>query len=292
ADGKEGLAEAIPEVWARPRKSMNHRCPTRLVELINRVRQDDDGEKQTPRSDAAAGTVRLFIAPQKADKTETEATVAGRMREITGDEGWSEGADTIKILALDHLMSARRFGFEGFFGPLYAVERIRTSLLHGTGAGVGCFTGEVLPLVAARRASDRFAVASIVRKTSPLLDRTALEEAGEDQATVLATAKAACDGLLELVSGDALPTAREALRYIAGKRLFTIPDVLMPFAVPDEPAEKEGDEEGEEGDLDVELAAWRQALEAPLDEIERYDRYIKGASSFDTHQGVKGLEFP
>jgi DNA helicase-2/ATP-dependent DNA helicase PcrA len=137
ADGKERLAEAIPEAWARPRKSMNHRCPTRVVELINRVRQDDDGEKQLPRSDAAAGTVRLFIAPQRADKSATEAAVAARMQAITGDEGWSEGSDAIKTLALEHLMSARRFGFERFFGPLYAVERIRTSFLQGTGAGIG-----------------------------------------------------------------------------------------------------------------------------------------------------------
>lgn len=135
ADGKERLVEAIPEAWARPRKRMNHRCPTRVVELINRIRQDDDGEKQVPRSDAAAGTVRLFIAPQGADKPATEAAVAARMRAITGDEGWSEGSEAIKTLALEHLMSARRFGFERFFGPLYAIEQSRTSFLQGTGRG-------------------------------------------------------------------------------------------------------------------------------------------------------------
>ena len=294
ADGKERLAEAIPEVWARPRKSMNHRCPTRVVELINRVRQDDDGEKQVPRSDAAVGIVRLFVAPQGVDKPATEAAVAGRMREITGDEGWSADPGAIKILALEHLMSARRFGFEGFFSPLYAVDRIRTSVLQGTGAGIGFFTREVLPLVAALRKSDRFEVASIVRKTSPLLDRKSLEEAGEDQAAVLAGAKAACDGLLDLISSDTVPTAREVLRYIADERLFMIPDVLAPFAAPDAPAEEEeatGDDD-EESNLRTELDGWRQALEAPLEEIERYDRYVQGASSFDTHQGVKGLEFP
>ncbi|WP_307753634.1 UvrD-helicase domain-containing protein [Xanthomonas albilineans] len=294
ADGKERLAEAIPDAWARPRKSMNHRCPRRVVELINSVRQDDDGEKQIPRNDAAEGTARLFVAPKWADKPAIEAAVAGRMREITGDENWSADSDAIKILALEHLMSARRFGFERFFSPLYAVERIRTSFLQGTGAGIGFFIREVLPLVAALRRSDRFAVASIVRKTSPLLDRKSLEEAGEDQAAVLAAAKTACDGLLDLVSGDDMPVAREVLRYIAEKRLFTIPDVLVPFTEPDTPAEEEdaAGEGDEELHLKTELGGWRQALEAPLDEIERYDRYIQGASSFDTHQGVKGLEFP
>ena len=45
-------------------------------------------------------------------------------------------------------------------------------------------------------------------------------------------------------------------------------------------------------DLNNALGAWRQALEAPFDQIEKYDRYVRGASQFDTHQGVKGLEFP
>ncbi|HDS1039279.1 TPA: ATP-dependent helicase [Stenotrophomonas maltophilia] len=297
ADGKERLAEAIPEHWARPRKIMNHRCPARVVELINRVRQEVDDEKQTVRRDAAEGTVRLFIANQEADKPATEAAAAGRMREITGDDGWSS-SDAIKMLALEHLMSARRFGFERFFSPLYPVERIRTSLLQGTGAGIGFFTREVLPLLAALRASDRFAVASIVRKTSPLLERQVLQDANKDQAAVLAGAKTACDGLLDLASSDPAPTARQVLRYIAEKRLFTIPDVLAPFVAPDVPVEgadaaAEGEDQDEEDlSLKTELGGWRLALEATLDEIERYNSYIQGTSSFDTHQGVKGLEFP
>lgn len=60
-------------------------------------------------------------------------TVAARMAEITGDPSWAEGAEAINTLALEHLMSARRFGFEQFFEPLYAVERIRMSFMQGTG---------------------------------------------------------------------------------------------------------------------------------------------------------------
>ncbi len=40
------------------------------------------------------------------------------------------------------------------------------------------------------------------------------------------------------------------------------------------------------------LGSWRLALDAPFDQIEKYDRYVRGVSQFDTHQGVKGLEFP
>lgn len=299
ADGKDHLAEAIPETWARPRKRMNHRCPTRVIELINRIRHDEDREEQIPRSDAGAGVVRLFIVPQAtADKTAVETAIAARMAEITGDQNWAAGSEAIKTLALEHLMSARRFGFEAFFEPLYSVERTRTSFLQGTGAGIGLFTREILPLVTALRASDPFAAAAIVRRTSPILDRRALEEAGDNQADILSKAKAACDGLLALVSGDEKASARAVLCYVAETDLFTIPDVLVPFANADEgvsdasrAAENEAGEE-EEVDLKSELWGWRQALEAPFDQIEKYDRYVRGISQFDTHQGVKGLEFP
>lgn len=301
ADGKDRLPEAIPESWARPRKRMNHRCPTRVVELINRIRHDADREQQVPRSDARAGVVRLFVVPQATvDKSAVETAIAARMAEITDDRQWAAQSEAIKTLALEHLMSARRFGFEAFFAPLYSVERIRTSFLQGTGAGIGLFTREILPLVSALRVSDRFAAAAIVRRTSPLLERKALEDAGDNQADILGKVKAACSGLFALVSADEKPSARSVLRYVAETRLFTIPDVLAPYAAADDVALRDdagedadaeaGEEEGV--DLKSELGGWRQALEAPFDQIEKYDRYVRGVSQFDTHQGVKGLEFP
>ncbi|AHI65739.1 UvrD-helicase domain-containing protein [Burkholderia thailandensis] len=301
ADGKDRLAEAIPERWARPRKRMNHRCPTRVIELINRIRHDEDREEQVPRSDASSGVVRLFVVSQgTADKTAAEAAIAARMAEITGDRNWAQGSEAIKTLALEHLMAARRFGFEAFFEPLYSVERIRTSFLQGAGAGIGLFTREILPLVTALRASDHFAAAAIVRRTSPLLERKALEEAGDKQADILSKANVACNGLLALVSADEKPSARAVLAYIAKTRLFAIPDVLVPFATADEVAiagnagGEADNETSREEDLDLagELGSWREALEAPFDQIEKYDRYVRGVSQFDTHQGVKGLEFP
>lgn len=301
ADGKDRLAEAIPESWARPRKRMNHRCPTRVIELINRIRHDSDREQQVPRSDAEAGVVRLFIVPQATvEKSSIEAAIAARMAEITGDPSWAAQSEAIKTLALEHLMSARRFGFEAFFESLYSVERIRTSFLQGTGAGIGLFTREILPLVTALRASDKFAAAAIVRRTSPLLERKALEDAGDNQADILGKAKAACSGLFALVSDNEKPSARSVLRYVADTRLFIIPDVLAPYAAADDIALRDdasGDADAEAGaeeevDLKSELGGWRQALEAPFDQIEKYDRYVRGVSQFDTHQGVKGLEFP
>jgi DNA helicase-2/ATP-dependent DNA helicase PcrA len=300
ADGKDQLAEAIPDSWAKPRKRMNHRCPARVVTLINKIRRDEDGEEQQPRSDAAQGVVRLFVVPQSVpDKSSAEAGIARRMSEITGDHNWGAGSEAIKTLALEHSMSARRFGFEQFFEPLYAVERARTSFLDGTGAGIGLFTREILPLVTALRASDRFAAAAVVRRSSPLLERSALEAAGEKQVDVLRSVRTACDGLLGLFTANKNVTARTVLRYVSDAGLFQIPDVLAPFTVADtnvsgtanDALAEDSASDGPEA-LTLELESWRQALETPFDQIEKYDRYVRGVSQFDTHQGVKGLEFP
>ncbi|NMJ44296.1 ATP-dependent helicase [Roseomonas sp. JC162] len=290
ADGKVGLAEAIPEAWARPRKAMNHRCPKRVIALINKIRADDDKQDQQPRSDSPEGTVRLFLAPETvANKRGVEAAAATRMAELTGDEDWLPGRNGVKTLALEHLMSARRFGFEHFFGPLYAYEPMRTGLLDGTGRGLGFFTRELLPLAIALAAGDRFAIAAAIRQTSPLLDRQRLAEAGEKQQEELARAKAACDGLKSLLLAENPPTLRAVLRYVAATELFVIPDVLQPF-VPEGPTDAAAAEPEE--DASTEAGAWRRALDAPFPDIEKYDRYVRGVSQFDTHQGVKGREFP
>ena len=289
-DGKVGLAAAIPEAWARPRKAMNHRCPKRVVALINKIRADDDKQEQQPRSDAPEGTVRLFLAPEAvASKRDIEAAAATKMAELTGDDAWRPGHGGVKTLALEHMMSARRFGFEHFFGSLYACESMHTGLLDGTGRGLGFFTRELLPLATALVTGDRFAIAATIRQISPLLDRQRLAEAGERQQEELARAKAACDGLKTLLLAENPPTLRVVLRYVAATELLVIPDALQPF-VPEVPVDAAATEQEE--DASTEAGAWRRALDAPFREIEKYDRYVRGMSQFDTHQGVKGREFP
>src|SRR6056297_2095737 len=297
ADGKQHLAEAIPSDWARPRKEMNHRCAKRVISLINKIRAEDDGQEQRPRSDAAEGTVRLFLAPEAVQNPSClEAEIAVTMAAITGDTGWSGGDTQIKTLALEHMMSARRFGFERFFSSLYEYERMRTGLLDGSGRGIGFFTRDLLPLALALAADDKFATAAVVRKTSPLLDRAALSAAGEKQGEVLAQVRHACEELHNLLHTGASPPLRKVLRFVAEARLFEIPDVLKPFTGADDDEDEDEQKDAwaadDPDDAKSETGAWRRALEAPFEQIERYDRYVRGVSQFDTHQGVKGLEFP
>lgn len=303
-DGKDRLDKAIPARWATPRKRMNHRCPSRVIEVINSIRHDVDGERQVPRSDAERGVVRVFIAPQgDIDPYVIETAVRQRMASIAGDPAW-QSSDTVKTLALEHLMSARRFGFVDFFEPLWGIDILRTNLLQGTGAGLGFFIRDVLPLVKALRVNDRFGATAIVKASSPLLELAALQEAGPNQVAQLGKAKTACDRLLALITENPEISAQEVLEFVAETGLFAIPDVLTPF-VPGDAKEvvaaqdkaKQGDqvddtEDGGAEDTSSVLSAWSKALEAPLSQIERYDLYVRGKSQFGTHQGVKGLEFP
>lgn len=302
SDGKDRLDKAIPARWAMPRKRMNHRCPSRVIEVINSIRRDVDGEEQVPRSDAEKGVVRVFIAPQAGvDPFAIEAAVRQRMATIAGDPAWQNSA-TVKTLALEHLMSARRFGFVEFFEPLWGIDN--TGLLQGTGAGLGFFIRDVLPLVKALRANDRFGATAIIKASSPLLDIAALKDAGSNQVAQLGKAKTACEGLLALITEKPEVTAQAVLEFVAQTGLFAIPDVLAPFvpgdakeAVTAQDPPVQGDQivgtgDGEPEDTSPELSAWSKALEAPLNQIERYGLYVRGQSQFGTHQGVKGLEFP
>jgi len=73
SDGKERLGENLPADWARPVKKLNHRCPKRVVRLINKIREATDRQIQEPRSEAADGHVRMFILPtDTSDKSAAE----------------------------------------------------------------------------------------------------------------------------------------------------------------------------------------------------------------------------
>lgn len=291
-DGKIGLDKAIPPDWATPKKLMNHRCPTRVISLINKVRSGDEGQEQRGRSDKPEGHVRMFILPQDTvDKFAAEARIAEHMAEISGDEEWKIDGK-VKTLTLEHHMAARRFGFEEFFEALYPVERLRTGLLDGSLPGVAFFTRDVLPVVAAMADGDRFLTAAAVRSRSPLLDRARLEKAGEKQLEMVRAAKEAADALHVLCSSSGEPTLLDVLRNIGDSGLFEIPESLAPFTRSIDAGITDEAVEGDAEDSKSEVVAWRRMLDTPFSQMEKYDRYVRGQSKFDTHQGVKGLEFP
>lgn len=299
SDGKVRLAEAIPENWATPAKKMNHRCPQRVIRLINRIRRDVDEHEQKGRTDKPEGVVRLFVLPNaRMNVAGTEVEIAKRMAEASADTQWASGLGEHKTLVLEHHMAARRMGFDAMFTPLYKVDRLRTSLLDGKVPGLRLFSIDILPVVEAMRRKDPFAVAEVVRNCSPLLSEKALGALGVDQLGQLARTKAAVDALMHLWDDEARPTFQDVLNSVADTRLFVIPDSLLVFAgnrvaEPEVTAEGAAEEDEEEtAEQDKELAAWREFLATPFDQISAYAEYLSSTSPFVTHQGVKGLEFP
>jgi DNA helicase-2/ATP-dependent DNA helicase PcrA len=299
-DGKMDLGQNLPIDWAKPVKEMNHRCPRRIIMLINKIRSAVDGQEQKPRTDKEEGFVRLFILnSDTVDKAEAESRVAERMASITSDAFWSGAEAEIKTLTIEHHMAARRMGFLAMFEPLYQERSgiLKTGLLDGTIPGLRLFSQLVLPIVKAEQRDDDFSIAAIVRKNSPLLTKSALKAKGEDQPLQIKQAREAIEKLLALWANNAEPSFLDVLRCIVQTGLFEIPESLRPIASRDEAEQEVAEKNGktpslEEDYPDSVLDAWDKFMLTPFAQIENYEAYVKGQAQFETHQGVKGLEFP
>ncbi|MCX2541545.1 UvrD-helicase domain-containing protein [Pseudomonas sp. COW5] len=286
-DGKVRLEEAIPRDWAMPEKRMNRRCPTRVVDLINVIRASADAHQQHSKPDAIEGTVRMFCTQQiPGQGFELEEDIAHRMAAITGDAQWAVGKDGRKTLILEHKMAGRRMGFENVFTPLYGVEHLRTGLLDGTLPILKLFFERVAPILQASR-TDSFSLMEAVRLQSPLLDSKSMKEA-PDQLDLLEKAGEATESLTKLFD-DNDPLIGDVAHVLYQTGLLDIPnrliEALLLGATTDDPPDT--------SDRDaLETHAYRVLLGRPFSEMAAFAGYTEGLSPFDTHQGVKGLEFP
>lgn len=288
-DGKERIEGEIPQSWATPEKRLNHRSPQRIVRLINRIRGGVDNHIQEPRDDQPEGWVRLFVFPVDApEKPTLERRVRDYMARLTGDQDWID-TGKCKILTLEHHMAARRMGFPQMFEALASVDDYRTGFLDGSFAPTRFYTHYILPLIAAQNKGDKFAVAKLVRESSPLLSKEALKD-NENPIAQLRAVQAAIDSLIALwTNGE--PTCAEIATNIAETNLFSIPDGLKAALAARQAArtQKPGDEEADP--VSDQMAALVAFLDCAFSEIAPYAAYVAHEAPFDTHQGVKGLEF-
>ena len=294
SDGKTGIAEAVPHEWAKPAITVNHRCPKRIVRLINAIRAEADGQTQEAREDASEGFVRLFLVQdgETNDKSAVESGITRRMAEITSDNQWFGENQEVKTLTLEHHMAARRGGFSVFFEPLYQVPKFKTGLLDGTLSGIPFFSKQVLPLVMALQSADSFAVARIVKK-SPLVSTDTLKTSTSPLEEIRG-ADDAVKSLFTLWDDDNDPPLIDALKAVVATGLLAIPDVFAPIVSRTDSAEDESDadDSAEPSANDPSIDAWDKALAAPFSQLKSYVQYISDESPFGTHQGIKGLEFP
>ena len=296
--GKPDLGRDLPDDWARPAKQMNHRCPSRVIELINHVRADADSQVQRGRADKEQGVVRLFIARgDEGTHDSIERCARSIMARLTGDEGWSDPARGAKTPTLEHHMAARRLGFLPLFEALGRSSRLRTGLLDGTLPGLRLFGQLIFPLIEARKSGNEFGVSAILRKHSPLVSKQNLAEAGGAQLSLLKAASMATDELVSLCRVGDNPTFLDVLEGVFKSGLFSVSESLRLAAAQRRTREEFGDvaedqeRAGDEEDA-KELIAWDEFIMTPFAQIGAYEEYVSGRAIFGTHQGVKGLEFP
>ena len=278
-DGKENIGSIIPNKWEKPRKKMNSRCAKRIVKLANAIGKDIElHAEQDPREDANEGTVRLFVIQQYdgINKDEIEQTVMEMMSEYTHDKKWSSIDADIKILTLEHMMAARRLGFDSFYASLSRVSKYQMTFLQGSVSEIEFFTKELLPIAESMEGDGRGAL-EILKKYSPLLSRQNTEKPYESYLKCREEAR----NTATLIAEN--KTIREIVRAVSNSQLLSIPNVIDRASNLVYNDVKESDDE--------ELVAWVNVMDLPIEMVKIYNNYVNQNTRFDTHQGVKGLEF-
>ena len=278
-DGKKDMVSIIPIEWEKPVKKMNYRSAKRIVKLANAIGKDIDFHaEQVSREDDIEGFARLFVVQQGngINKDEVEQTVMKKMCELTKDAKWVEANANVKILTLEHMMAARRLGFEQFFGPLSKVTKYQMTFLQGTVSELEFFTKEILPIADSIKEDGRIAL-EILKSNSPLLSKKNIEKSYE----LYLRCREETGTVAKKVNDNY--SIREVVKAVRDSQLLTIPEVIRQACAltPDEINDE----------LEEDLQAWAKVMDLPINMVKSYDDYVNQRTRFDTHQGVKGLEF-
>ena len=278
-DGKENMVNIIPSEWEQPVKRMNYRCAKRIVKLANTIGKDlDIYAEQNPKEDAADGLVRLFIVQQQneIDKDDIEQTIMDIMCNQTHDAKWSGADADVKTLTLEHMMAARRLGFAQFFGPLSKVDKYQMAFLQGKVSELDFFTKEVLPIADSINGDGRNAL-EILKAYSPLLSKQNTEKPYE----LYLRCRDDSQKVANIVNGN--HSIRDVVKVVCNFQLLPVPEVLRQASIL---STTDVNDEWEE-----DLQAWVMVMDLPINMVRGYDDYVNQRTRFDTHQGVKGLEF-
>lgn len=276
ADGKVGIKDMIPDEWEQPTKIMNYRCAKRIVELANKISAQIDASLQQPRKNAPEGYVRLFLIENKdgLNKQSIEAKVCEIMEQVTSDNQWRSD---VKVLTLEHRMAAVRLGFKDFYELFYNVPKYKISFLQGEIPEMSLFSNNLFPLLTMIKGGNEAGVLTLLKKTSPLLE--AVED--KDYPSTLKEIKTVIDCFKTMNPFEM--KVSDIISFVHKKKLFTLPAIILEAL----------NANGNVSEDDTpEFKAWVEAMQMPLVQIKMYDDYVNDRTSYATHQGVKGLEFP
>lgn len=290
SDGKAQLEEAIGPGWQRPELDVNYRSAQRIVRLVNSIRAGGDGRTQSAQA-AHEGSVRLFIAHEDLkDRPAFEGLVRSQMSDAASDAAWSL-PEEVKTLILEHSMAAIRHGFADFYAAFSSDTTLRQNVFSRdqAGAGIVNFLGtQFLPLIRSILGGNTAATESILRQHSPLLDQEREARDLETRAQLVGGLRLAVSRLREAITGDDQPILA-TLTVVHETGLLELPGLLAFIVEHPEPGDSLIDDV--DVDRDSSLEAWRLATGVEVAQVQRFYEYIVGGAPFDTHQGVKGLEF-
>lgn len=151
------------------------------------------------------------------------------------------------------------------------------TFLQGSVSEIEFFTKEVLPIANSMKEDGRIAL-EILKEYSPLLSRQNTEKPYE----LYLKCREEAIKVANFVNKNS--TIRVVVDEIIKSQLLTVPDVVRQACML-KPSDIEDDS------VEEELRAWVEVMDLPIDMVRRYDDYVNHRSQFDTHQGVKGLEF-
>jgi DNA helicase-2/ATP-dependent DNA helicase PcrA len=138
-------------------------------------------------------------------------------------------------------------------------------------------------LVAQSTHGDDFAVMNLLRATAPALQVENVKPRTARQ--ILDKLKTDIDDLVALFQRTNPPTTRDVLTLLLNRDLYPIDERLRSYLA-GLPLGADADEGS--GD-DAAVAAF---FGCPAPQMSAYEDYVKRQSPFDTHQGIKGAEFP
>ena len=198
------------------------------------------------------------------------------MSDHTADEKWFGKDADVKILTLEHMMAARRLGFDQFFGPLSRVNKYQMTFLQGKVSELDFFTKEVLPIADSIKGDGRDAL-EILKTYSPLLSKQKTENPYE----LYLRCREESQKVSNLVNDN--HSIREVVKAVGKSQLLSVPDVVRQASVLSMTDLND--------EIEEDLQAWVMVMDLPINMVRGYDDYVNQRTRFDTHQGVKGLEF-
>lgn len=279
-NNKKDLGEFVPKNWKRPEKIENWRCPKRVVTLINKIRFEADKFQQESKvkDDGFARCLIIDTNNQNLDKLLVEAEICKTMKEITNDDKWNIRSE-IKTLILEHHMAATRSGFHKFYKPLYD-SALRSKLSAADTQSLRFLVGTFCEFINSAKSKNDFNIIQILRTSSDVFRNFSTIE---DQLNYLKNIRDKKNELFDLLMNNN-NSIKIILNYIYENNLLNIPPLLIQALILDSYAT-------DTDSTSSELIAYSQALDAKTDQLFKYASYIDGSSAFDTHQGVKGLQF-